>query len=104
MLYKKNLKLAKRISSILSCLANPNRLMITCFLIEGEKSAGDILNEIGTTKGNISQHLKLLELHGILKSRKEGNRVYYSIRDYRIKKLIYYIRKIYCSDIKFGQN
>ncbi len=97
----KNLEYAKYVSSIFSCLSNPNRLLITCFLINGEKSVGEIVNEIGTTKGNISQHLRLLELNGILQSRKNGNRIYYSIKDRRIKKFIYYVKKIYCADIEF---
>ncbi len=98
----KKLESAKYVSSIFSCLSNPNRLLITCFLIKGEKSVGEIVNEIGTTKGNISQHLRILELNGILQSRKNGNRIYYSIKDERVKKIVYYVKKLYCADIKFS--
>ncbi|MEW6012254.1 MAG: ArsR family transcriptional regulator, partial [Elusimicrobiota bacterium] len=44
---------AKSISDILSCLSSPTRLIITCMLIDGEKNVTEILEKIGTTKGNI---------------------------------------------------
>lgn len=95
--------MAFEISKILDCLSNPNRLLITCMLIEGTKTPTEILDEIGTTKGNISQHLKLLELSGIIKAKRNGNKIYYSINDEKVKKLVTQIKKIYCAEIRFSK-
>lgn len=100
---KSNFDKACEISKILDCLSNPNRLLITCMLIEGEKKPSEILDEIGTTKGNISQHLKLLELSGIIKAKRDGNKIYYSINDEKVKKLVTQIKKIYCAEIRFSK-
>lgn len=97
----KNLQQALQISHILRCISNPKRLLITCMLSEGERCVREILSRIGTTKGNISQHLKLLELNGLITSRRDGNRIYYSIADNKIRKLLQHIKKIYCADIRF---
>jgi ArsR family transcriptional regulator len=48
----------------------------------------------GTTMGNISQHLRILEDNGILTSNKDGNKVFYSIKNRKIIKLIKGIKEL----------
>ena len=60
-------------------LANPHRLAIMYFLKDGEKSVGDIGAELGISVQNVSQHLRILKERLLLRSRKEGQTVYYSI-------------------------
>jgi len=98
---KENLKSAKFVSDVFSLLSSPTRLLIVCFLLDGKKNVSEIIKHIGTTKGNISQHLNLLERSGILISEKIGNKVYYQIADKKIKNLISYVKKLYCAKIKF---
>ncbi len=88
---------AKRASRILECLSSPVRLLIVCSLIDGEKNVSEFSPKIGTTKGNISQHLRILEDNGILEGEKRGNKVFYSIKNKKIIKLIREIKKI-CSE------
>lgn len=85
---------AKRASRILECLSSPIRLLIVCSLIDGAKNVSAFTSKIGTTKGNISQHLRILEDNGILESEKKGNKVFYSIKNKKIIKLIKEIKKI----------
>lgn len=94
-------KQAEKVSNIFSCLSSRTRLLIVCFLIDGKKNVSEVIKHIGTTKGNISQHLKLLEDNGIVESEKAGNKVFYSIKDNRVKKIISYVKKLYCANIKF---
>ncbi|MGC8727732.1 MAG: ArsR/SmtB family transcription factor [Elusimicrobiales bacterium] len=91
---------AKSISDILSCLSSPTRLIITCMLIDGEKNVTEILEKIGTTKGNISQHLKILTLNKVLENRREGNKIFYYIKDKRIISIVSNLKKLYCPDFK----
>ncbi|MBF0297443.1 MAG: helix-turn-helix transcriptional regulator [Oligoflexia bacterium] len=85
---KKMLKHANTVSALLHVLSNPTRLMILCLLINKELYAQEVLEILGSTKGNISQHLKLLLLNKLIKKRKVANRIYYSLYYLRIKKLI----------------
>jgi len=97
-----SLKSAKKVADIFSLLSSQTRLLIVCSLLNKKRNVSEIIKYIGTTKGNISQHLNLLERSNILISNKVGNKVYYMIRDDKIKKLISYVKKIYCANIKFN--
>lgn len=81
----------------LKAIAHPLRLAIVCLLADGERSVGDICQELGTTQPNISQHLTRLHNQHLLTSRKDANRVYYAIADQRLNKIIDVLREIYCS-------
>ena len=69
-------------------IAHPLRLKILCVIGVSEMSVQNILKTVGTTQSNVSQHLCLLKDKGIVKSRKEANRVYYSIKNETIKKIL----------------
>jgi ArsR family transcriptional regulator len=77
--------------------APPLRLKILCLVGNQELSVLEIVDAVGTTQSNISQHLAVLRDHGILQSRKEANKVFYRIEDPRILKMIALTREIFCS-------
>jgi ArsR family transcriptional regulator len=56
----------------------------------------DLTGAIGTSQSNISQHLGILKACGMISSRKEATRTYYSIEDARILKMITLTRDIFC--------
>lgn len=62
-------------------LSEPIRLQILHALQEGEKSVNDLTDAVETSQPNVSKHLKMLQLNGILNRRQLGNTVYYSIAD-----------------------
>ena len=71
-------------ASICKALAHPKRLEILGTLEGGELAAGEIVARVGTTKGNISQHLAVMRQAGILATRREGMNVYYRVRNPKI--------------------
>ena len=71
----------KDISSLLKVLAEPNRLRIVCYLLDGSKSAGDIGKSLDVPHNLVSFHLKTLLEENFLTRRKEGNRIYYTIKE-----------------------
>lgn len=75
-------------SRSLKAISHPLRLKILCVLGKGELSVQDILKTVGTTQSNVSQHLCLLKDKGVVKSRKDANRVFYSVKDETIKKIL----------------
>ena len=60
-------------------LANQHRLAIMYALKDGEKCVGDIGAEVGISVQNVSQHLRILKERLLVRSRKEGQTVYYSV-------------------------
>lgn len=81
----------------IKAIANPLRLKILCVLGNQELSVQDIVEQVGTSQSNISQHLSIMRDKGVLTTRKEANWVYYRIGDLRTLKLIGMIRDVFCT-------
>lgn len=89
-------------SRSLKAMAHPLRLKILCLLGGNpEVSVQDIVEHVGTSQSNISQHLSILRDKGILASRKDANKVYYRISDQKIVALIGSLREAFCSTGNF---
>lgn len=86
----------ERASRSLKAMSHPLRLKILCVLGEDEVSVQDIVEYVGTSQSNISQHLAILRDKGILASRKDANRVYYRVSDGRTLKLISMMQSVFC--------
>jgi rhodanese-related sulfurtransferase/DNA-binding transcriptional ArsR family regulator len=67
------------LSKLLKALSNPLRLEIIEMLSQGEKSVEGIVQTTSLSIANASQHLQVLKSNNIVKSRKEGHYVYYSL-------------------------
>lgn len=81
----------------IKAIAHPLRLKILCVLGNQEISVQDIVEQVGTSQSNISQHLAILRDKGVLATRKDANRVYYRIDDLRTLKLIGMMRDVFCT-------
>ena len=68
-------------ANIFQALAHPTRIAIVELLRDGEKSAGFLIERLGVEQANASQHLAVLRAKQIVLSRKEGNQVFYTVRD-----------------------
>jgi len=88
----------ERAALSMKAMAHPLRLKILCTLGSNEVSVQDIVELVGTSQSNISQHLAILRDKAILSSRKDANRVYYKIDDKRTLRLIDMMRDVFCSD------
>ena len=62
-----------------------------------EAKLQDIVEQVGTSQSNISQHLAILRDKGVLATRKDANRVYYRIGDLRTLKLVGMMRDVFCA-------
>ena len=87
----------ERASRSLKAMSHPLRLKILCTLGDQEISVQDIVEHVGTSQSNISQHLAILRDKGILFSRKDANRVYYKVGDSRTLRLIDMMREVFCT-------
>ena len=87
-------------SRSMKAMSHPLRLMILCKLGEDEFSVQDIVDNVGTSQSNISQHLAILRDKGILSARKAANKVFYKVSDHKTLKLIEMMREVFCSHQK----
>jgi ArsR family transcriptional regulator len=74
----------KKTLEILKALSDETRLKIVKFLLDGEKCVCEIFPHVKRTQSTVSIQLSILEKAGIVESRKEGKRVFYKIKDYRV--------------------
>ena len=56
----------------------------------------DIVERVGTSQSNISQHLAILRDKGVLRTRKDANRVFYRVGDKRTLSLLGMMREVFC--------
>lgn len=75
-----NKEIYKVKTAVIKALANPIRLMIVDCLRNGEKSVSEIIEATQEEQSNISKSLGILKSNGIIKDRKSGMNVYYSLR------------------------
>ncbi|HEX4944013.1 MAG TPA: metalloregulator ArsR/SmtB family transcription factor [Usitatibacteraceae bacterium] len=87
----------RQASEALKAMAHPLRLKILCLVGQGELMVQEIVEAVGTSQSNISQHLSVMRERGLLSSRKEANKVFYRIEDPRILKMIAMMREVFCT-------
>ena len=78
----------KKTIPILKAVANPFRLQIVNILVSGECQVGELVNTLGTKQSLTSQQLSILKHAGVLKSRRDGNKVYYYLASDSIKRIV----------------
>lgn len=88
----------------LKAMAHPLRLKILCVLDSSEMSVQELVEKVGTSQSNVSQHLSILKEKGVLASRKDINRVLYRIGDQRTLMLIDMMHKVFCSHVSNGNS
>ena len=82
-------------ASIFHALAHPTRIAIVEALRDGEISARAIQKQLGVEQANLSQHLAILRSRQIVANRKEGNQVFYSLRNKALVKVLDMMRRYF---------
>lgn len=75
-------------------LAHPKRLEIISFLKNGEKSVKELLDRVGISKANLSQHLAILRQNNVILARRNGLNIYYSISNKKMIQACDIIREV----------
>lgn len=87
-------------ADIFRALAHPTRIHIIECLREGELSVSAILERIPVEPANVSQHLSLLRSKRLVRNRKEGNLVYYSLRDPLLVEVLDAMKKYFLAHLE----
>src|SRR6266852_4642977 len=81
-------------SSVAQALGSGRRSEIVDILAQGERSVEEIANEISQSVANTSQHLRVLARAGLVRSRREGTRIFYRLSSERVGDLWAAVRDV----------
>lgn len=92
-------ELAKNVGEatrLLKAIANQNRLLILCMLVDGEKCVSDLESETGIPQPRLSQHLARLRADGLVRPRREAKEIRYSLASPEARETIGLLHKLFC--------
>lgn len=93
---------ANRAADLLKSMSNPARLMVLCQLTEGEKSAGELERVVPMSQSALSQHLALLRLRNLVKTRRSGQSIYYSLAGIEASSILVALYGLFCGKASAG--
>ena len=81
--------------SVLTAIANENRLKVLCLLLESERTVTDLGNRIGLAQSPLSQHLAKLRKLELVGTRRDGQLVYYHLKSPAVRDLLGLLKELY---------
>ena len=87
---------ASEATSLLKALANEDRLLLLCQMVEEEKCVSDFEKLLDIRQPTLSQQLGVLRNEGLVKTRREGKRIYYSLASPQALALLGTLYGLYC--------
>ena len=88
---------SERAASLLKSLANPDRLLLLCHLVEGERSVTELEALTGIRQPTLSQQLGVLRNEELVATRRDGKWVYYRIASEDALAILGTLHQIYCA-------
>lgn len=88
---------AEEATALLRALANSDRLLLLCQLSKGECCVGDLEEELGIEQPTLSQQLTVLRNQELVDTRRDGKRIYYSVRDPKALGMLLALYRLYCA-------
>src|SRR5437762_2091582 len=82
------------LASVAQALGSGRRAEIVDVLAQGERSVDELAGEIAQSVANTSQHLQVLSRAGLVRSRREGTRIYYRLASDRVGELWAAVRDV----------
>ena len=87
---------SERAASLLKSLANPDRLLLLCQLVEGERSVTELEALTGIRQPTLSQQLGVLRNEELVATRRDGKWVYYRIASPEAMAILGTLHQIFC--------
>ena len=89
---------ADEAANYLKALGHEGRLMILCHLIDGEKSVTELESLLASRQAAVSQQLARLRFEGLVKARRDGKVIYYSLSDPKTARMIGLLGELFCGE------
>lgn len=83
-------------TNYLKAISHEGRLMILCHLATGEKSVTELETLLSARQAAVSQQLGRLRLEGLVKPRRDGKTIYYSLTDEKSRRIIGLVYELFC--------
>jgi DNA-binding transcriptional ArsR family regulator len=91
---------ARKATALLKAMANEKRLMILCHLASGERSVGSLESVVDLSQSALSQHLARLRADGLVRTRREGQTIHYSLAGDEAPAVMATLYGLYCAPAK----
>ncbi|OZG73110.1 transcriptional regulator [Hahella sp. CCB-MM4] len=88
---------AKEAAGLLKAMANENRLMILCSLLERELPVGELNARVPLSQSALSQHLAALRKAGLVNTRKEAQTIWYRLEGTAAQQVISVLKDQFCA-------
>ncbi len=83
-------------ASLLAAMANQSRLMILCHLLNEELTVTELAERVKLNQSPLSQHLAKLRALGLVKTRREGQSIYYRLASPEVEAVLTTLYQLYC--------
>ena len=90
----------EKVARCMKALAHPLRLKVIVVLNDKELSVQELVEAVGTTQSNVSQHLTIMRDKNILSARRDANQVFYRVGDCKVLDLVALTRNIFCNTVQ----
>ena len=87
---------AQAAGAMLKALSHESRLLLLCMLSEKERSVGELEMLLNMRQSAVSQQLARLRYDGLVRTRREGKTIHYSIANPDVRRIIAVLYDIYC--------
>src|SRR5208337_5042359 len=84
--------------ALLKAVANRNRLIILCELLEGERSVTALQSALGLSQSSLSQHLARLREDELVTTRRESQAIFYSLANTNVSRAINLLYELFCAE------
>lgn len=89
---------AEQASGLLKSLAHPSRLLVLCALVTREHTVGELEELTGLSQSAISQHLARLRDVEMVSTRRDAQRIYYSLCNNEVRAVLETLHGLYCPE------
>lgn len=90
---------AESAAEVLKILAHPARLLVLCALVNRAHTVSELESLVGLSQSALSQHLARLRKQGLVETRRDAQKIYYSLCDNDARRILETLHDIYCADI-----
>ncbi|MGF0539610.1 ArsR/SmtB family transcription factor [Agrobacterium sp. ES01] len=87
---------AREASELLKALSHESRLLILCILSRGERTVGEIEKILNMQQAIVSQQLARLRMEDLVKTRRDGRQIFYSIANPNVNDIVSLLYQMYC--------
>ncbi len=86
---------ARPASALLKAMANERRLLILCYLTQGEKPVNELVSLVGGSQSALSQHLARLRRANLVETRRENQSIYYSLSSQAVPIVLDAVQRVF---------